>query len=542
MFSFLFYRGALTSKPYSFIARSWEFKSINTFDFFDSFGSSIRVDTRGDKIIRILPRLNDCTNEEWISDKIRFCSDGLRLQRIDIPLIRFASTKFKSISWFKILSFLFKMLISCNQNSKKSIFSSYKYVPIRFFDGVFSNLNSALSLNFAISTLIPKFINSSCLKLQSNLNKRQFFTSNFPLRDLSTFDFLIFCGFNVRYESPIFNIRVRYNVVKKNLIAFNFGSNFISSFTLNFLGGVSTFVNFLNNKHWVCSNFIKKKVFVIFNNFFTKNVYFSPIERELARKNIAYGVISRYSSTVQNSEVGNIFCNYSAMSNLFGCNIFFGLPSLLEHAANNLLINNRFQYTTNFIFAHHGDIRLKKLDAIIPNAAVFEQDSNLITCEGLVQPLRTILSPPKNVLDVSEIINLLFGLTLRQHILSLSQLNFFFSIFFSSVLDKQAIWVFVNNFFLIVFANKTLEKKIPISLLLKEFLLVSLNYLESATLLDSFDLVAKSNFIQKNLIVNRSVSPLFKPIENFYLQDEISSSSLSLVSASERLTNKKTYV
>lgn len=78
--------------------------------------------------------------------------------------------------------------------------------------------------------------------------------------------------------------------------------------------------------------------------------------------------------------------------------------------------------------------------------------------------------------------------------------------------------------------------------MLKEFLLVSLNYLESATLLDSFDLVAKSNFIQKNLIVNRSVSPLFKPIENFYLQDEISSSSLSLVSASERLTNKKTYV
>jgi NADH-quinone oxidoreductase subunit G len=77
--------GALTSKPYAFAARPWELGKTETVDVMDAVGSAIRVDTRGREVMRILPRVNDDVNEEWISDKTRHVVDGLRTQRLDAP-------------------------------------------------------------------------------------------------------------------------------------------------------------------------------------------------------------------------------------------------------------------------------------------------------------------------------------------------------------------------------------------------------------------------------------------------------------------------
>jgi NADH-quinone oxidoreductase subunit G len=80
--------GALTSKPYAFAARPWELGKTETIDVMDALGSAIRVDTRGREVMRILPRINDDVNEEWISDKTRHVVDGLRTQRLDQPYVR----------------------------------------------------------------------------------------------------------------------------------------------------------------------------------------------------------------------------------------------------------------------------------------------------------------------------------------------------------------------------------------------------------------------------------------------------------------------
>ena len=80
--------GALTSKPYAFAARPWELNKTESIDVMDALGSAIRVDTRGREVMRILPRINDDVNEEWISDKTRHVVDGLRTQRLDQPFIR----------------------------------------------------------------------------------------------------------------------------------------------------------------------------------------------------------------------------------------------------------------------------------------------------------------------------------------------------------------------------------------------------------------------------------------------------------------------
>ncbi len=80
--------GALTSKPYAFAARPWELGKTQSIDVMDGVGSAIRVDTRGREVMRILPRVNEAVNEEWISDKTRHIIDGLRTQRLDRPYIR----------------------------------------------------------------------------------------------------------------------------------------------------------------------------------------------------------------------------------------------------------------------------------------------------------------------------------------------------------------------------------------------------------------------------------------------------------------------
>ncbi|MFN7610658.1 MAG: NADH-quinone oxidoreductase subunit NuoG, partial [bacterium] len=79
--------GALTSKPYAFHARPWELQKTESVDVLDAVGSAIRIDARGEAVLRILPRLNDAVNEEWLADKSRYACDGLRTQRLDRPYI-----------------------------------------------------------------------------------------------------------------------------------------------------------------------------------------------------------------------------------------------------------------------------------------------------------------------------------------------------------------------------------------------------------------------------------------------------------------------
>ena len=91
--------GALTSKPYAFVSRPWELKKTESIDVLDAVGSNIRVDSRGSEVLRVLPRLHEDVNEEWISDKTRFAYDGLRRQRLDRPYVRGTEGKLRPASW-----------------------------------------------------------------------------------------------------------------------------------------------------------------------------------------------------------------------------------------------------------------------------------------------------------------------------------------------------------------------------------------------------------------------------------------------------------
>src|ERR1051325_8481738 len=93
--------GALTSKPYAFVARPWELRKTESIDVMDAQGCNVRVDTRGPEVLRVLPRANEDVNEEWISDKARHACNGLSRQRLDQPLRR-GGGKLKPATWNEV--------------------------------------------------------------------------------------------------------------------------------------------------------------------------------------------------------------------------------------------------------------------------------------------------------------------------------------------------------------------------------------------------------------------------------------------------------
>src|SRR5260370_20895843 len=95
--------GALTAKPYEFHARPWELSKTESIDVMDALGSAIRIDARGREVVRILPRVNEAINEEWISDKTRHVVDGLKTQRLDRPYVR-VDGKLRPASWPQALA------------------------------------------------------------------------------------------------------------------------------------------------------------------------------------------------------------------------------------------------------------------------------------------------------------------------------------------------------------------------------------------------------------------------------------------------------
>lgn len=106
--------GALTNKPYSFVARPWEIRRVDSIDVLDAIGSNIVVSTRTGEVLRILPRENDDINEEWLADKSRFACDGLKRQRLVAPLLKMPNGELQPVEWESALIAVAKNVQNAN--------------------------------------------------------------------------------------------------------------------------------------------------------------------------------------------------------------------------------------------------------------------------------------------------------------------------------------------------------------------------------------------------------------------------------------------
>src|SRR6187200_2816579 len=189
--------GALTSKPYAFAARPWELTKTETIDVMDAVGSAIRVDTRGREVMRILPRVNDDVNEEWISDKTRHVVDGLRTQRIDQPYIR-QNGRLLPASWPQAFEAIVAKVKAANPNRIGAIAGDL----------------AAVEEMYALKDLLTRLGSKNLDAAQDGaaLNPelgRATYLFNATVAGIERADALLIIGSNPRREAAVLNARIR---------------------------------------------------------------------------------------------------------------------------------------------------------------------------------------------------------------------------------------------------------------------------------------------------------------------------------------------
>jgi NADH-quinone oxidoreductase subunit G len=316
--------GALTSKPYAFSARPWELDHVDSFDFFDVLGSSIRLDFRGPVLMRVLPRLNSSLNEDWIADKIRFSLvDGCFRQRVTKCYTRIGVQKFSTFgsrTWFQVSTQVKKYLCSLSK------------INFLIALGCFVDLEFCVSLKNYIVKSDKNFNFFSFLGFLGYPThdwRFDFLFSSDQLEFLEQSSVVVFCGFNPA-TVPVLNVRFRRMSQKNPLtLFFNFGSSH-HKFGYDVVNVGSTWqslIQFFEGRSRLCSLFCRstKKLIVVGDEFY-----------------------SMFSSFVPNSLLESLRSKFLSSLTIFYVPRFTSTPSFLElGASSNVSFENHVPFLTS---------------------------------------------------------------------------------------------------------------------------------------------------------------------------------------------------
>jgi NADH-quinone oxidoreductase subunit G len=215
--------GALTSKPYQNRSRPWELSKTESIDVMDAVGSNIRIDARGKEVLRILPRVNEAINEEWISDKTRHVVDGLKTQRLDRPYIR-ENGKLRPASWNEAFAAIASRLKTTT--------------PDRI--GAIGGALAAVEDLFALKALINA-LGSQNTDMQGRggldpAKGRASYIFNSTIEGIDAADAIMIIGSNPRREAPVLNSRILRRSVRGGLLTGVIGVKSELTYAYNYLG------------------------------------------------------------------------------------------------------------------------------------------------------------------------------------------------------------------------------------------------------------------------------------------------------------------
>lgn len=392
--------GALTSMPYAFKNRPWETLYYSNIDFLDSIAASIRLHIYSNKIIRILPLLDETLNEEWITNKTRFSYDAFLLNRISYPKIKYLN-KFVVFSWDFTINYVLKML---NKNFIKSICCIM---------GPFIDLASTCSLKAFFNSFGSSFL-ISYLKINWIYDFKFMYLLNTNLENLEFIKFYLFISCDLRLENPILNLRIKknYNINKnKELFLFSYGLSLkYSTYPIKNIGNsIFKFLRFLAGKPRIfCDFFFKSYIsFSYINNKFY--LYNKPIIF------LGNSLISRADS----KSFVNSFMYF--LKNTFNWNSFnliinnLGSLSYNTFIYDNISINKSVQFK-GFLYnvsnehlpftlikdytfiLYQGFLKSSKFlynrcDVILPVTGPYEMDSLFLNLEGRYRFMKQIIKP-----------------------------------------------------------------------------------------------------------------------------------------------------
>ena len=372
--------GALTSKPFTFKARSWELKKKEGIDILDSICSNIKIDIFNNEVIRILPKTNFNINKEWISNKTRFFFDSLKYQRILCPLFKNKNNTFESVSWLKAFNIINNKINSIDGSNIQPIIGNLVDLESIFLLKKFFNKFGVNNIKF------ENYIYNNNLKINSDLTSN--FLLNNVLLNLNNYDLCIIINENIRKEIPIFNIHLIDRLKKGNFEISIIGNKINLTYPYTHLGHtLSILINILIGKHFFCKK-IKK----------SKNPLFLFGEDILSLKN-SYFLLSKFKnlSFLKKMNINflnnkNSFINFLEIN--FNKNKFNINNSDLLYLYNTNLKKKLVKTTKNFFIyqGHHFNEDAQQSDLILPGLTFLEKEGIYINLEGIIQKIPQILN------------------------------------------------------------------------------------------------------------------------------------------------------
>ncbi|XP_008812607.2 NADH dehydrogenase [ubiquinone] iron-sulfur protein 1, mitochondrial-like [Phoenix dactylifera] len=240
--------GALTSKPFAFKARNWELKGTESIDVTDAVGSNIKIDSRGPEVMRILPRLNEDINEEWISDKTRFCYDGLKRQRLSDPMIRGPDGRFKAVTWRDALAVV------------AEVAHQVKPEEIVGIAGQLSDAESMMALKDFLNKMGSNKVLCEGNGLSPQADLRPGYLLNTNIAGLEKADCFLLVGTQPRVEASMVNARIRKTVRATQAKVAYIGPPSDFNYDHQHLGtGPQTLLEIAEGRHPFCSTLLSAK-------------------------------------------------------------------------------------------------------------------------------------------------------------------------------------------------------------------------------------------------------------------------------------------
>ncbi|HPF78693.1 MAG TPA: NADH-quinone oxidoreductase subunit NuoG, partial [Alphaproteobacteria bacterium] len=379
--------GALTSKPYAFKARSWELKKTETIDVHDALGCNIRVDSRGAEVMRVLPRLHEDVNEEWINDRSRFAYDGLKKNRLDQPYIRDEKTKkLQPATWEQALTLAGSKL----KTFKKDNIAAYA-----------GDLADAESM-FALKSLMGKL---GVGQLECRVDGGKFdplsaagYSFNTTITGIEDADAILLVGTNPRHEGTMVNARIRKTWLDKRVKVGMVGEQVDLTYPYDYLGASPKDLEKLMKAKGGFADVLRQaeRPMVI--------VGAGALAREdgdavqaLVRKVAeefgmisdnwnGYNVLHNAASRMAALEMGFVPAHHFDLADM-------GLVYLLG-VDNPETVDAINPHSFVIYQGHHGDIGAHRADIILPGAAYTEKDGIYMNTEGRAQRGRRAVFPP----------------------------------------------------------------------------------------------------------------------------------------------------
>ncbi|EGF79451.1 hypothetical protein BATDEDRAFT_33377 [Batrachochytrium dendrobatidis JAM81] len=372
--------GALTSKPYGFTARPWELKKTESIDVLDAVGSNIRIDSRGVEVMRVLPRLNDDINEEWLADKSRFAYDGLKRQRLTTPLIR-KGDKFVSATWPEALERIAAAVDGLSGDQITAIAGQFSdaesLVALKDF------FNQRNSENLQLEGPLADF--SGITDIRSN------YVFNSSINGIESADVLLLVGTNPRHEAPILNTRIRKAYLHNSLEIGLIGPEPQLNYDFDYVGASVSQLDEL----------------------LSKNSSFSQKLKAAKRPMIVVGSGILDPTADPGWKVFNVL--HRAAGNVAALDIGYESAPRSKEAAKFVYLlgaddvsKDRIPSDAFVVYhGHHGDTGAYLADVILPGAAYTEKSATYVNTEGRTQITRAAVPAPSGAREDWTIIRAL---------------------------------------------------------------------------------------------------------------------------------------